>query len=110
MAQGVLPFKDEEEERESGMTALAGLPLYPDLVSAMISRHLQVKSRGWTDAQPVLSLLLLNLAGGTCVDDVRRLEEDEGFCRVLRRLERGGMMRRESARRWRRFCGSAIPR
>lgn len=31
MAQGVLPFKYEEEKRESGMTDLAGLPLYLDL-------------------------------------------------------------------------------
>ncbi len=31
MAQGVLPFKYEEEKTETGMTSLAGLPLYLDL-------------------------------------------------------------------------------
>ncbi|MFO7752812.1 MAG: hypothetical protein R6V41_06815, partial [Desulfobacteraceae bacterium] len=28
MTQGLLPFKYEEEKNESGMTALAGLPIY----------------------------------------------------------------------------------
>ena len=31
MAQGILPFKYEEEEKTTGMTALAGLPLYLEL-------------------------------------------------------------------------------
>ena len=31
MAQGVLPFKYEAEKKTTGMTALAGLPVYPDL-------------------------------------------------------------------------------
>jgi hypothetical protein len=35
----------------------------------------------------VTSLVLLDLAGGNAVDDLRILEKDEGFCRVLRRVE-----------------------
>ena len=31
MAQGVLPFKYEEEKKDTGMTGLAGLPVYLDL-------------------------------------------------------------------------------
>jgi hypothetical protein len=31
----------------------------------------------------ILSLILLNLAGGDCVDDLRILEKDEGFSEVL---------------------------
>lgn len=62
MAQGVLPYKYEEEKAGSGMTALAGLPLYPDLASVLdvgtsIANHLHVKERGWTDGQILLSLL-----------------------------------------------------
>ena len=45
--------------------------------------------------QTVLSLMLLNLAGGDCVDDLERLEGDDGFCKVLRRIEQKGMKRRE---------------
>jgi hypothetical protein len=62
MSQGVLGFKYEEEKHDTGMTGLAGLPVYLDLLQAMgfpelIGRHLQVKQRGWTDAQMVLLLI-----------------------------------------------------
>jgi len=70
MAQGVLPFKYEEEKKETGMTALAGLPVYLDLATVMglgesIERHLHIKQQGWTDKQILLSLIMLNLAGGS---------------------------------------------
>jgi hypothetical protein len=39
----------------------------------------------------VLSLGLLNLTGCDCVDDLRILERDEGFYRVLERVETHGM-------------------
>src|SRR3990170_1984198 len=109
MAQGVLPFKYEEEKRDTGMTGLAGLPVYLDLVSVMglnesIERHLHIKQQSWTDRQTLLSLILTNLAGGDCVDDLRKLEGDSRFCKVLRRIEQKGMKRRERRemdRRWR---------
>ena len=77
MTQGVLPFKYEEEKKDTGMTALAGLPVYLDLaqvigLSKSIQRHLNIRrsGQGWTDVQVVSSLVLLNLAGGTCVEDL----------------------------------------
>jgi len=117
MSQGVLGFKYEEEKGDTGMTGLAGLPVYLDLLQgmglpALIGRHLQVKQRGWTDAQMVLSLMLLNLAGGDCVEDLRTLEKDEGFCRILRRMEQQGMRRaerREVERRWRKERWRNVP-
>ncbi len=42
-------------------------------------------TQGCTDDQMIMALLLLNLAGGDSVDDVRVLEGDEGFCRLLRK-------------------------
>jgi len=41
------------------MTAVAGLPLYLDLTSAMgigesIEKHLHIKHQGWTDRQTLL--------------------------------------------------------
>ena len=39
--------------------------------------------------------MLLNLAGGDCVDDLRVLEGDEGCARVLRRIELHGRARKE---------------
>ncbi len=117
MSQGVLGFKYEEEKHATGMTGLAGLPVYLDLMKAMglsdlIGRHLHVKQRSWTDAQMVSSLMLLNIAGGDCVEDLRKVQKDEGFCRILRRVEQQGMKRRERRevdRRWRKEGRRSVP-
>ena len=117
MSQGILGFKYEEEKHDTGMTSLAGLPVYLDLMHAMglpelIGRHLQVKGRGWTDAQMVSSLIMLNLAGGDCVEDLSKVEKDEGFCRILRRVGQQGMKRRERReqdRRWRKEQKRSVP-
>ncbi len=49
MTQGVLPFKYEQEKNDTGMTALAGLPIYLDLakvigLSKSIQKHLKIKA------------------------------------------------------------------
>ena len=119
MAQGALPFKYEEQRQSGGMTALAGLPVYLDLAHVMglcgsVVRHLAVRAggRGWTDAQVVTSLVLLNLAGGECVNDLDILEADEGFCRVLRRTCMQGLSRqarRALERRWAKEGQRSVP-
>ena len=119
MAQGVLPYKYEEERSSTGMTALAGLPIYLDLASVLgvgdcIRAHVHVRKsgQGWTDEQAVLSLMLLNLAGGDCIDDIRILEKDEGFCKVLGRVEMKGLsrqQRRAMERRWRKERHRSVP-
>jgi hypothetical protein len=119
MAQGVLPYKYEEERTDGGMTALAGLPIYLDLacvlgVADCIRAHVHVRKsgQGWTDEQAVLSLMLLNLAGGDCIDDIRILEKDEGFCKVLGRVETKGLsrqQRRAMERRWRKERHRSVP-
>jgi hypothetical protein len=46
MAQGVLGFKYEEERPDTGMTGLAGLPVYLDLLHAMgLSELIGIYSR-----------------------------------------------------------------
>ncbi|NNL43581.1 MAG: IS1380 family transposase [Desulfobacterales bacterium] len=119
MTQGILPFKYEEEKKGTGMTALAGLPVYLDLakvvgLSKSIQKYIKVRanSQGWTDSQMVLSLILLNLAGGDCVDDLKILEADEGFCEVLRKSEMHGLRRKMSRaleRRWRKEKKRSVP-
>ena len=117
MSQGVLPFKYEEEKKETGMTGLGGLPIYLDLATMMglgesIEKHVHIKQRGWTDKQVLLSLIMLNLAGGDCVNDLQKLEGDDGFCRVLRRIEQKWMKRRERREldhRWRKDRGQSLP-
>jgi len=119
MKQGVLPFQYEEERNSTGMTALAGLPAYLDLarvagLARSIERHVRLREggQGWSDSEVITSLVLLNLAGGDAVDDLRVLEKDEGFCRVLRRVETYGMRRRERRGlegRWRRERRRTVP-
>jgi hypothetical protein len=110
MAQGILPYKYEEEKNERGMTSLAGLPIYLDLALALdlpdsINHHMRLRpTQGWTDSHMVLSLVLLALAGGDCVDDLKILQADEGFCRILEHIES-----ESSPSRWRKKKTHTIP-
>jgi hypothetical protein len=119
MPQGILPFKYEEEKRTGGMTALGGLASYVELsyvmgLSEAVGRHVNLRNegQGFTDAEVVMSLILVNLAGGECVDDLRLLEGDEGFCRILQRVKTQGMPRNERRaleRRWRKERKRTFP-
>jgi hypothetical protein len=119
MTQGVLPFQYEIEKRGGGMTGLAGLPTFLEFAQVMglgrmISGNVKARrgEQGWTDEQMVMSLVLLNLAGGDCVEDLVVLEGDEGFCRVLREAEpwgRTGSERRALRRRWRKKRMRTMP-
>jgi len=60
----------------------------------------------------ILALALLNLSGGDCMEDIKILEGDEGFCRILRRTHMAGMKRkarRELERRWRKVKRRKAP-
>src|SRR6202140_774605 len=118
LPQGVLGFQYEADRSSSGLTSLAGLPLYLDLIEgiglgAAIRQHVHVAgSQGWLGIQMVLALMFLNLAGGDCVEDLERLEADSGFAAVLRAIERevlssGG--RRLLKKRWRRSRERTVP-
>jgi hypothetical protein len=119
MAQGILPFQYEVEKKSGGLTALAGLPAYMEFahvmgLGRMISRNVKARggNQGWTDEQVVMSLVLLNLAGGDCVEDLKVLEGDEGLCRVLREVEDYGRTRGERRalkRRWRKGRTRTVP-
>ena len=110
MAQGLLPFKIERTEESNGLTSLAGLPGYLELghvlgLANSVARHLKLRAggQGYSDVQMVTAFVMMLLAGGECVDDLRRLEGDDGFCRILRRAEFAGLPREERRARERRF-------
>ena len=119
MQQGTLPFHYAEENESTGMTALSGLAAYLDLAGAArlgesVRRHVGVRegTQGWTDAQMVMSLVMLNLSGGESVDDLRLLERDEGLGRVLLAGESHKMRRadrRAQRNRWRRERRRVVP-
>ena len=119
MQQGVLPFQYGTENRIGGMTALSGLAVYLEMAEAVglgesIRHHVKVREegQGWTDRQMVISLMLLNLAGGEAVDDLRVLEADEGLCRMLGRAEthrQRAFERRAERNRWRGGRRRSVP-
>jgi Transposase DDE domain group 1 len=119
MTQGILPFKYENDKQKSEMTGFGGLPVYLDLAQAAglskaIDRYLKASSdsQGWTDRQVVMSLILLNLSGGDCVEDINRLESDEGLCRIIKRAQKHGMTRKQRrafSRRWRKGEQRTVP-
>ena len=118
MAQGDLGFKYEVENQGEGMTGMGGIGPYLDLAcrSGMvrsIERHVKARGeQGWTDAESVLSLVMLNLVGGDCVEDVDRLESDKGFCRLFSKAVSQGLSwkgRRGLKRRWRKEKRRSVP-
>jgi len=97
MTRGELGFKYEVEHRGGEISGMGGIGPYLDLAcrSGLVrSIEQNVNARGeqgWTDVESVLSLVMLNLVGGDCVEDVDRLESDEGFCRLFSRAVSQGM-------------------
>ena len=60
----------------------------------------------------MLSLVLLNLAGGNCVDDLKIVEADDGFGAILCKSEMHGLkrkVRRSLDRRWRKEKNRSVP-
>ena len=109
MTQGVLPFKYEGDERRGGVRALGGLPVYMEAMHQIglrewVEKHVGIRDKqGWKDWQVVASIVLLNIAGGESVEDLKIMAEDEGFCRVLRRAGMHGLDRRDRRAMERRF-------
>jgi hypothetical protein len=95
MPQKLLPFKYVESKKSKSMTNFSGLLPYVELLHQMnffelARRHVQVHSgdQGWLDSQALVNLMLLNLSGGSCVEDIERLEQDKGLCKAIRYLEK----------------------
>jgi len=117
MAHDKLPFQYQAEKNDSGLTGFAGLPLYIELAikSGLINQikeTLQVKQQGWSDAELILSLIVLNIAGGDCISDIDRLEADTGFRSLLVQFATHGMKRKERRayeKKWRKTKERGLP-
>lgn len=107
-----LPFKYESTATH-GATALAGLPLYLELAQvlglrSLVEAHLPARGdgQGWSDADVVQALVLLNLAGGESVSDLELLAGDEGLARILRAVACAGLPRKEARAKARQLAKS----
>jgi len=108
--QGVLSYRTDVERTRENLTGLSGLAPYVDLIvasgvmKALGDRVAIWGKQGGTDEEMALSLLLVNLAGGECVDDLEQLNADKGLCKLLKWCVNHALsrrQRREMARRWR---------
>ena len=105
----MLSYQYEPEPTATRMTGFAGFLPYLDLaclLGVMEAVDAQVGisgAQGWLDRQHVLALVLLNLAGGESMDDIRLLEADAGLCKLVREVERHRLPRKERRELERRF-------
>ena len=117
MPHSLPPYQYLPDASDRQLTSFAGLPLFLDMaiksgLCAKITQCLNTKSQGWNDLQIILSLILLNIAGGDCVDDIERLQQDLGLVTLLRNIETHGMTRHERQdfeKRWRKNKERALP-
>ena len=85
-----LPFTYDDQPGEEVLTALGGVPLLLQAfrslgVGASVKRNVAIKQRdrGLDEASYVESFVVLNAAGGECLDDFERLREDAGLASLV---------------------------
>jgi hypothetical protein len=89
-AAGEFLFEIDPEPLEECLTALGGIPLLVRAARSLdvpgsVQRHLRVKQRerGFDEASYVESFLVLNAAGGDCLEDFDQLRADAGLSELL---------------------------
>lgn len=85
-----LLFEVDPEPLPEVLTALGGVPLVVQAfrsleLPASVKRHVHIKERerGYDEATLVESFVILNAAGGECLDDFQRLREDGGLGELI---------------------------
>ena len=85
-----LLFEIDPEPAPELLTALGGMPLAVQAfrslgLPASVQRHVRIKERqrGYDEATFVESFVVLQAAGGECLDDFRRLREDPGLKELI---------------------------
>jgi hypothetical protein len=88
--EGEFLFEIDEQPTEECLTALGGIPLLVRTARSLdvpgsVKRNLALKQRdrGFDEATYVESFLVLNAAGGDCLDDFHCLREDRGLAAIL---------------------------
>lgn len=110
MSQTLLPFNLEIPHKPLKQSSHIGLLLYLEMMHALgldkiIDKHLHESNgtQGWLAQQIILSIILLNIAGGESVSDIEVLESDEVLASVIRKIETHGMSRAKRRRFEKRF-------
>ncbi len=89
-AEGEFLFEIDERPTEECLTALGGVPLFVRTARSLdvpgsVKRNLTLKQRdrGFNEATYFESFLVLNAAGGDCLEDFDCLREDRGLAAML---------------------------
>jgi len=89
-AEGEFRFEIDEEPSEECWTALGGVPLFVRAARSLdvpgsVKRNLAIKERdrGFDEPTYIESFLVLNAAGGDCLEDFECLREDRGLAAML---------------------------
>jgi hypothetical protein len=92
VGQGILPFVFEAAAQPMDLTARAGLTLVSEAMLALgleelVGTRLEVRRRrrGFTAFDKLHALVLVQAAGGECIEDARVLAGDAGFLRLINR-------------------------
>jgi hypothetical protein len=78
----------------------------------LIKKHLNLRpAQGWKDVEHIITLILLNLAGGEAVDDLKILEKDDGFRKIYKVVMPGvdRRVRRKKERQWQKAGRRIVP-
>jgi len=85
-----LPFQWDPEPATEILTGFGGLPMVVQTFRSMglpeaIREHVRIKERqrGYDESTFVESFVVLNAAGGECLEDFGRLREDAGLAQML---------------------------
>ena len=85
-----LLFEVDPQPLEEALTALGGIPLVVQAFRSLglpgsVQQHVTVKERerGYDEATFVESFVILNAAGGECVDDFAHLRSDAGLAELV---------------------------
>src|SRR5664280_3317755 len=85
-AEGEFLFEIDERPTEECLTAFGGVPLFVRTARSLdvpgsVKRNLALKQRerGFDEATYIESFLVLNAAGGDCLEDFDCLREDRGL-------------------------------
>jgi len=85
-----LPFTYDDQATEEGVTALGGIPLLVQAfrslaVGGSVKRNVSLKQRqrGLSEDAYVESFVILNTAGGDCLDDFEQLRADDGLAELI---------------------------
>lgn len=85
-----LLFEVDPEPASEVLTALGGIPLVVQAlrslgVPASVKQHVQIKARqrGYDEATFIESFVILNAAGGDCLEDFGHLREDAGLAELI---------------------------